>query len=105
MLRRQLKKFVDSLGRLDDFDYMEFPRLYEEAMLIYVYQKRKPINLYGRQLTLESKRRFEAFSQTYERYGRDKQAAFKEMAENYCDSYLFYYIYGFSGVKKWENTQ
>ena len=105
MLRKQLNKFVDNIGRLDDFDYVQFPQLYEEALLVYVYQTRKPINLYGRQLTLESRRRFEAFSQTYEKYGRDKQAAFTEMAKNYGDSFLFYYIYGFSGVKEWENIQ
>ena len=40
-----------------------------------------------------------------EKYGRDKQAAFKEMAKDYGDSFLFYYIYGFSGVKEWENIQ
>jgi hypothetical protein len=54
---------------------------------------------------LESQQRFEAFSQTYERYGRNKQAAFKELAKNYGDSYLFYCVYGFSGMKKWASTQ
>lgn len=102
MLNGKLDKFVQNLSRLDDFGYTRIPPLYEEAILIQLYRTRKPINLYGRQLTSESKQRFEAFSQTFERkYGRSKEAAYREMAGNYGDSYLFYYIYKFSGVKEW----
>jgi hypothetical protein len=105
MLSGQLDKFVRNLDRLDDFDYPQIPRLYEEAILVQLYRTRKPVNLFGRQVTSESKKRFEVFSQTYERYGRSKEAAFKELAKGYGDSYLFYCVYGFSGVKRWINTQ
>jgi hypothetical protein len=100
MLNGKLDRFVQNLSRLDDFGYTRIPPLYEEAILIHLYRTRKPINLYGRQLTSESKQRFEAFSQTFERkYGGSKEAAYREMAGNFGDSYLFYYIYKFSGVK------
>jgi hypothetical protein len=105
MLSGKLEEFVKNLYRLDDFDYPQIPPLYEEAILVYFYRTRKPVNLHGRRLSLESQQRFEAFSQTYERYGRNKQAAFKELAKNYGDSYLFYCVYGFSGMKKWASTQ
>jgi hypothetical protein len=106
LITKQLDKFIRNLDRLDDFNYSRIPRLYEEAILIHLYRTRKPINIYGRQLTSESKQRFDAFSQTYEkRYLRNKQAAFKELAKEYGDSYLFYYIYGFSGMKEWASTQ
>jgi hypothetical protein len=100
MLSGKLEEFVKNLHRLDDFDYPQIPPLYEEAILVYFYRTRKPVNLHGRRLSSESQQRFKAFSQTYERYGRSKQAAFKELAKNYGDSYLFYCVYGFSGMKK-----
>lgn len=105
MMNRQLEKFVRNLDRLDDFGYIRIPRLYEEAVLVQLYRARKPINLFGRQLTLLSKQRFEMFSQTYKRYGTNKQAAVKELAKDYGDTYLFYYIFDFSGMKKCAGTQ
>jgi len=106
MLSGQLGKFVQNLDRLDDFDYPQIPRLYEEAMLVYVYRERKPLDLRGRRFSPESRQRFEAFSKTYEKgYGRNKQAAFGELARYYGDSYMFYCVYGFSGVKRWASTQ
>jgi hypothetical protein len=98
VLTNQLDEVVRNLDRLDDFNYSEIPRLYEEAILIQLYRARKPINLYGRQLNPESKRRFEDFSQTYRNYDQDKKKALRELANKYGDSYLFYYIYGFSGI-------
>ena len=105
LLSKQLDKFVRNLGRLDDFNYSKIPPLYEEAILIHLYRIREPINLYGRQLTSESQQRFDVFSQIFEKYGRDRKAAFKELAKQYGDSYLFYYVYGFSGLKEWANNQ
>jgi len=106
LLTNHLDGFVRNIARLDDFNYSKIPRLYEEALLVYVYRTRKSVNLYGRQLTPESNRRFDNFSQTYQqRYGQNKQAAFKELAKEYGDTYLFYYIYGFSGVKQWAGGQ
>jgi len=105
MMSRQLDKFVLNLDRLDDFGYIRIPRLYEEAILVQLYRARKPINLFGRQLTSESKQRFEFFSQTYQRYGTNRQAAVKELARDYGDSYLFYYMYDFSGMKNWPGKQ
>jgi hypothetical protein len=106
LLRGQLEKFVQNLDRLDDFGYNQIPQLYEEAMLVYVNRTGKALDLRGRLFTQETKDRFRNFSQTYEgRYRRNKEAAVKELAKDYGDSYLFYCIYGFSGMKKWANTQ
>jgi hypothetical protein len=105
MLSGQSGKFVQRLNRLDDFGYTQIPRLYEEAILVHLYRTRKPINLFGRQLTSESKQRFKDFSQTYRNYDQNKEKAFRELANKYGDSYLFYCVYGFSGMKEWSGTQ
>jgi len=39
--------------------------------------------------------RFENFSRIFNSYKRDKAAAMPELAANYRNSYLFYYIYAF----------
>jgi len=97
----QLDKLVQNIYRLDDFDYPQIPRLYEEAILIYEYLRHKAVDLHGRQISLQSRRRFDSFNQIYiGRYRQNKQAAFNELAENYGDSYFFYYLYGLSGIKK-----
>jgi len=100
MLIGQLDKFIENIDRLDDFDYPEIPRLYEEAILVYVFNTRKTVNLRGRRISPQSRRRFEGFIQVLKRYGGNTQAAFNELAKSYGDSYFFYRVYGISGVKK-----
>ena len=100
MLTKQLDKFTENIKRFDDLGYSEIPRLYEEAILIYVYGTKKPVYLGDRQPTPEARRQIEDFSQTFNRYRRNKPAAFSELADVYGDSYFFYHLYGFSGVKQ-----
>jgi len=100
MLTRQLEELVENIRRVSDFDYPELPGLYEEAVLIYVYGTKKPVYLVGYQATGEARRRIEHFSEVFNKRMRNKAAAFDELAKDYGDSYFFYHIYGFSGVKK-----
>ncbi len=100
MLTKQLDKFIENIGRLNDFEYTEIPRHYEEALLIYVLGTNKPVYLGGRSPNPDMRRQIKHFSQTFNRYGRNKRAAFRELAGVYGDSYFFYHLYGFSGVKK-----
>jgi hypothetical protein len=100
LLTGQLDKFVQNLNRLDDFDCPEIPRLYEEAIFIHMSKTKKAVELHGRQLSPQSRRRFEGFIQVLNRYGGNTRAAFNELAKSYGDSYFFYYTYGVSGMKK-----
>jgi hypothetical protein len=100
LLTRQLERFERSLDRLDDFDYSRIPRHYEEAMLLYAAESRKPVDLRGRQISPETVERYKGFVQIYQSYWKNKQAAMSELASHYGDSYFFYYLYGFSGVQK-----
>jgi hypothetical protein len=100
MLTKQLEKCVRSIEHLNDFDYPELPRLYEEVLLIYVYSTKKPVRLVGYQPSLEARQQIENFSRIFNGHNRNKQKAFSELAKDYGDSYFFYHIYGFSGVRK-----
>ena len=100
MLNKKLDKIVEDIKRLSDFDYPQIPRHYEEALLVYVYGTNKPVYLDGRPSNPDMGRQIRHFSQTFNRYGRNKRAAFRELADVYGDTYFFYHLYGFSGVKK-----
>ena len=100
MLTKQPDEFAKTIGRLDDFDYKEIPRLYEEAVLLYRSTGKK-IDLGKREISRESQERFNNFRNTYfGKYGKNKEAAISELTKNYSDSYLFYYVYDKSGMSK-----
>ncbi|MHC4370738.1 MAG: DUF6057 family protein [Planctomycetota bacterium] len=100
MLNRQLGNIVRTIERMGDFEYREIPKLYEEALLIYVYGTKKTVNLTGFAATQEGRQRIEHFSSVFNRYGKNKKAAYGVLAQDYGDSYFFYHIYGISGVGK-----
>jgi len=100
MLTMQLDKFADNLGRLNDFDYPQIPKLYEQAVLIHQTNTKKIIQLSGRQISEQTRRQLNEFLYIYlTKWAANKQSAFRELAGSYGDTYLFYYTYGFSGMK------
>ncbi len=100
LLTKQLDKLVGNIGRLKELGYSAIPRHYEEAILIYAYAKKEAVFLHGYDAGAETQRQIEGFSRVFNNYGKNKQAAINELVEGYGGSYLFYYLYGFSGVKK-----
>jgi hypothetical protein len=101
LLMGQLDKFIGNLDRLDDFDYARIPRVYEEAILFYNYQTQTKVELRGREISPQSHERLKNFlSVFFGRYREDKNAAFNELAREYGDSYIFYCLYGQSGMKE-----
>jgi hypothetical protein len=101
LLTGQFDKFAGNLGRLDDFDYARIPRVYEEAILLYNYTRKTRVELHGCEISPESQERFDNFVNIYiSQYGANKALAFNELARDYGDSYLFYSVYGRSGMKK-----
>ncbi len=89
----QLEDFVRNLDRLDDFDYPQIPRAYEEAVLLYENLQKKTVDLHGRKIGDSSRRRLAGFLGTLNRYG-GKEAAYPYLARDYGDTYFFYYVNG-----------
>jgi len=100
LLTKQLDKLVGNIGRLKELGYSQIPRHYEEGLLIYAYGRSEPVFLHGYEVGPEARRQIESFSKIFNSYGKNKQAAIHELVEDYGGSYLFYHLYGFSGVKK-----
>ena len=110
LLTKQLDKLVRNLDRLDDFDYPQIPRLYEEAVLLYTSHNQKPVNLKGRQISPRTHQRAQGFSDIFltlhsggnmatARDRPDRLVAFGKLANSYGDSYFFYFFLGLSGMK------
>ena len=91
MMTGQLAKLVQNLERLPEFGYAEVPPLYEEAAVIYAYGTRKPVPV---AISPQAQQRIERFTSIYNKYGRDKDAAFGDLSKEYAGSYFFYRIYG-----------
>ncbi len=94
LVTKQVGKVVAGLRYLDDLDYAAIPRLYQEAICVYAYGRRQPIQLFGRAISPQVQQQIERFSQVFNRHQRDKRAAFPELAATYGGSYFLYHIYG-----------
>ncbi len=99
MLLGDSEGFIQNIGRLDDFDYPQIPRHYEEAIVSYVYLTKKMPALGGRRISIKPQQQFREFLQMAERYGNDQQAAFDELSKYYSNTYYFYYVYRVSGLQ------
>ncbi len=100
LLTNQLEKFVQSLWRLDDYDYQKIPRHYEEAILIYSKVTGKKIDLHGRKISTETAERNRKFFGTLNYFTLDKKAAYNALAKDFGNSYFFYNVFGVSGINR-----
>jgi len=98
LMNKRLDKFVKNLGRLREFGYTALPPLYQEAMLI--YSTKYPVPLGDFSVNPEVQQRIKRFSDIFNRYGRNKEAAFSELAGNFAGSYFFYFIYTASPARQ-----
>ena len=95
LLTGQLDKFIENLDRLDDFDYSEIPRHYEEAILIYEVLTDSKVDLKGRQICNKTYQRARDFSSISNKFrGRNEVTAMRATAPYFGDTYFFYYNFG-----------
>jgi len=99
MLMGDSDGFIQNIDRLDDFNYSQIPRHYQEAILSYIYLTKKMSDLEGRRINVKYLNRFREFLRMLELYGNNQQTAFSELAKYYSDTYYFYYIYRVSGLQ------
>jgi hypothetical protein len=99
MVTKQVAKVAEGIRYLDALDYREIPALYQQALCVYAYGQGKPLQLLGRTIHPQVQQQIEQFSQTFNRYQRDKRAAFPELAATYGGSYFLYHIYGLASLE------
>ena len=97
MLTKQLNKFVQNLDRLDDFDYPDIPRHYQEAILIYEAFTGKKVDLKEQQISNRTLRRARIFGNIVNRFSsRNRMQA----AGDFGDTYFFYFNFGSVIIKR-----
>ena len=94
LLLQDLEGILSNIRFLKDFDYAEIPRLYEEAILLYMFQAKESVYLYGYKVSEATHQRFNDYMTILTRYKGDKRAAQSELARGFYDSYLYFYMYG-----------
>lgn len=95
LLTRQIDKMLANLRRFGDFGQDQLPRHCEEAILIYLDATgTQTIDLGGRQIRLETRRRGGEFVQAASRFQGDASAAFTALYPEFGDSYFFFYVFG-----------
>jgi len=98
LLSREPGKVAGNLGGLDAFGYRGIPRHYEEAVLFYMAQTgSQAVNLYGRQISPETQRRFHDFQQIVARHGNNEDALWNALVPRYGNTYWFYDLFGVTG--------
>jgi len=90
LLNRNVEKFVGELDSLDDFDYTNIPRLYEEAILTYEYNFGQKLDLRGRQISPQTRRAFREFLAWC---GPDRQGELEVLRKRFGHTYFFYYSF------------
>ncbi len=101
LLTRQVGKVTLNIGRLDDFSYPGIPRYYEEAILLDTRATDdQDVSLHGRQISPDTRQRFEAFFKLHDRCGGNKEAAREVLMADYGESYFFYYMFGVTGYDR-----
>jgi hypothetical protein len=100
MLNKNLSKLAQNLERLHDFDYPKLPTHYEEAAIIYMYRTKKPLQLSPYLPNPQIRQQIEDFSRLLMSYGRNKQAAYKELSKKFRNTYFFYLMFAPSGTKR-----
>jgi hypothetical protein len=100
MLNKNLSKLAQNLERLHDFDYPKLPTHYEEAALIYMYRTKKSLQLSPYLPNPQIRKQIEDFSRLLMSYGRNKQAAYKELSKKFRNTYFFYLMFAPSGTKR-----
>jgi len=88
LLTDQLDKFVKHLELLNNYDYAGIPRVYEEAILLYNSKTKEKLEISGREINADSRRRFDNFiAATSGGLWTNKY----KLRLDYGDSYFYYY--------------
>jgi hypothetical protein len=97
LVTRRPDKLVANLPRLDASGKRELPRHYEEAILIHAHDAPQRVALHGRQIRPETIQRFHRFLERVRSWQTQPHLARAAVADEFGDSYFYYYAFGSSG--------
>ena len=95
LLTGQHNAVAHSIGYLDNFDYPQgrIPRHLAEAILLYTAMTGKKTDLHNRRINAGTVRRFQKFTQLFQRHKLDLQTAAKTLEKEFGDTYYYFYFF------------
>lgn len=93
LLNGQVEESINVLSHLEEYRYPDIPRIYEEAIVFYRNAMDKTFVLKGREVSVQTMKRFKDFSQILLSYQRDKGAAQRELYQKYGNTLWYYLLY------------
>lgn len=92
LLEKDVIQFAKNIDHIRNFDYPQFPRLYEEAFLIYkTHPEAEEIDLGKYKISWETMMRFNTYAQTYSKYKSNKSMAAKVLKPQFGNTYWYYF--------------
>ena len=100
LLTKQLDGIVDYVNYLSLYGYKKLPPYIEDAVLLYQTKKSKKANLGNFKISRDAVVRFQEFYQLHQQYPNDLKRIYNASKDKFGNSYLFYYLFSRSGLKK-----
>jgi hypothetical protein len=94
LLSGRLGSFAEKLPRLRSLGYSRIPRIYEEALLLYLARTgRTDFDIAPFQVSRDTFSRYRAFGETFTRYKNDRKAAQQALGKTYGRTYWYYALF------------
>jgi hypothetical protein len=95
LLTEQYSAVANSIKYLDNFDYPKgrIPRHLEEAILFFTARTGNVVELHGRQINVDTLKRFEDFMRFSDYYKQNTKAGTEALAKKFGDTYYYYLLY------------
>jgi hypothetical protein len=93
LLNMRLDDFAKHFQHLDNLDYADIPRHYQEAILLYAAVAGKYVNLGNRKIAHETQQRFENFRNFVKANQNVREDKLKILLKDYSDTYYYYYFF------------
>jgi len=93
LLNEWLDGFVMHFQYLDNFGYVDIPRHYQEAILVYAAVTKKHVNLGNHKIAHEIQQRFDNFRYLADANKNEPITKLKVLLKNYSDTYYYYYLF------------
>jgi hypothetical protein len=95
LLTEQYSAVANSVKYLDNFDYPKgrIPRHLEEAILLYTARTGNVVELHGRQINVDTLKRFEDFMRFSDYYKQNPKEGTDALAKKFGDTYYYYLLY------------
>ncbi len=101
LLTRKLDEFAANIGRLRAMGYEQLPPIWQDALLIQAARNpQQPPNPYGYKLDPLRVQASENFHRVMQAAYPDAEAAAKQLAPRYGNTYYFYFYFGRSGISE-----